>query len=695
MNLALGVLTRDADKVSWAYTELDLEYALRSRVRGDRADNIEEALEAVGSALTVFTQNEFPLDWASAQSHLALVLEERLRGDRAENQERAIDAYQKCLIIYTKENNPGNWAIVQNNLGLAYKNRIRGDHSENIEIAIVAFQNALAIRNQHNLPREWASTTNSLGLSYLNRVRGDRRANIETAIDYFQKTLDVYRQAGMLVSWAIGQHNLGDAFSARVAGQHADNIELAINAYKAALTVCTREGLPLGFISTEKGLAQAYESRPNGSARDNQLAAADADVAAMATVDDLIGDGFNQRQIEDLMNQAGDLYRAAAMRAVSRGDVLNAISIAERGRARLLNAQLRIDVDARALSPSQASQLTALREELQNIEAQLTNASNLLGSTTAETIVTAKQGVPVGPNSTLTTKAGVEVDLSATLSEATDPVTYSERQGLLRSRASDLRARIKSLLPPTDSRTAPIATPSKNEAILMPLVDKNSAALLLITAEGVVTVPLPSISSTALSEIYQSSQGNSDWRTGYSALTTKPSFKTLPLALVEAEATLGTKLFAMLAEPLEKALSSAGIPTGSHLVFLSQGLLARLPFWLAKNPETGETLAERYVITTTPSLEVLRSLPSKLEQGAPVVAWFNDSAGPPLALTPAAHALFKLAVRNARFISAQEAGTPQSTIEALKGGTRLAILDARRFQSNRCRSLRASVGWKR
>ena len=103
-------------------------------------------------------------------------------------------------------------------------------------------------------------------------------------------------------------------------------------------------------------------------------------------------------------------------------------------------------------------------------------------------------------------------------------------------------------------------------------------------------VPLPTMSSTALGEIYHSGRsGQSDWRSGYSALTATSSFADLPQAWRDAETSLAIKLWKMLGAPLEKALTEAGLGGGGHLVVLPQGILAQLPFWLAKNPETGET----------------------------------------------------------------------------------------------------------
>jgi hypothetical protein len=73
------------------------------------------------------------------------------------------------------------------------------------------------------------------------------------------------------------------------------------------LTVRTRRELPLDHLDTQKALASAYATRQRGEPIENQKAIAAAELDAMETVDDLIGDGLAPQQVQDLMTRAGDL----------------------------------------------------------------------------------------------------------------------------------------------------------------------------------------------------------------------------------------------------------------------------------------------------------------------------------------------------------------------------------------------------
>ena len=87
-------------------------------------------------ALTVCTREAFPADWAMTQNNLANAYGDRIRGERADNLERAIEHYEQALTVRTREAFPADWAMTQNNLAAAYCDRIRGERADNLERAI-------------------------------------------------------------------------------------------------------------------------------------------------------------------------------------------------------------------------------------------------------------------------------------------------------------------------------------------------------------------------------------------------------------------------------------------------------------------------------------------------------------------------------------------------------------------------------
>ena len=128
---------------------------------------------------------------------------------------------------------------------------------------------------------------------------------------------------------------------------------------------------------------------------------------------------------------------------------------------------------------------------------------------------------------------------------------------------------------------------------------------------------------------------------------------------------LSAKLLVALGDPLEKALDARGIGPGAHIVVLPQGLLAKLPIWLASNPVTGETLAERYVITLSPNFETLTARSKVFSPNTRTVAFFNENAKPISPLAKAGRFLFERMVPGATFL--QRPQSPEEVVAQLKG----------------------------
>ena len=80
-------------------TQNNLAAAYNDRIQGDRAENIEQAIEHYHQALKVRTQKDFPADWAATQNNLANAYNTASEGDRAENIEQAIEHYQQALKV--------------------------------------------------------------------------------------------------------------------------------------------------------------------------------------------------------------------------------------------------------------------------------------------------------------------------------------------------------------------------------------------------------------------------------------------------------------------------------------------------------------------------------------------------------------------------------------------------------------------
>ncbi len=111
------------------------------------------------------------------QNNLGLAYNDRIKGDKAENIENAIAFFEAALEIYTRNDFPQQWAMTQNNLGEAYKDRIKGDKANNIEKAIAFFEATLEILTPTALPIDCLQTARNLGNLLLELKRWQQAIN--------------------------------------------------------------------------------------------------------------------------------------------------------------------------------------------------------------------------------------------------------------------------------------------------------------------------------------------------------------------------------------------------------------------------------------------------------------------------------------------------------------------------------------
>ena len=266
---ALTVYTFEDFRKDWAGTQNNLALAYINRIKDSRADNLERAIKFYRAALTVYTFEDFPEQWAMTQNNLGTAYYSRINGSRAQNLERAIEFYRAALTVYTLENFPEDWAMSQNGLAAAYYARINGSRADNLERAIDFYREVLTVNTLEDFPGGWAGTQNGLSATYLYRIKGSRADNLEQAIEFYQAALKVYTFEDFPEQWAMTQNNLGAAYYARINGSRADNLEQAIEFYQAALTVRTLEDFPENWALTQHNLGAAYSNRISGSRADN------------------------------------------------------------------------------------------------------------------------------------------------------------------------------------------------------------------------------------------------------------------------------------------------------------------------------------------------------------------------------------------------------------------------------------------
>jgi tetratricopeptide (TPR) repeat protein len=242
-------------------TQTKLSRAYCDRIRGERANNIEQAIKICELALQVITRETASENWALIQNCLGAAYWERILGDRTENLEQSISAYELALQVQNYSDFPKEWAGLQNDLGNAYRERIRGERTDNIEQAIMAFELALQIDTREALPENWALLQNNLGLAHKDRIKGDRASNLEEAITAFNLALQVRTRNADPEEWAKTQHNLAKAYRDRISGDRAKNLEQSIHIFNQAAQVFTRDSFPEKWSINQAHLAEALIKR--------------------------------------------------------------------------------------------------------------------------------------------------------------------------------------------------------------------------------------------------------------------------------------------------------------------------------------------------------------------------------------------------------------------------------------------------
>jgi len=314
-------------------------------------------------ALIVRAQSAISVIWAASMNNLASAYVDRIRGGRAQNLEDAIAAYNQALTVRTQKAKAADWAVTMNNLASVYVDRIQGGRAQNLEDAIVAYRQALTAFTKTAMPIDWATTMNNLATAYQARIRGERAQNLEDAIAACQQALTVRSQNTMPVAWAATMHNLALTYSERIRGVESENIEQAMYYYNQALEVSAREAFPRDHLRTLRNLAKLYF----GERRWAEAYQTCLDAIAVGV--DIFVAGIGDAGRLDAIKNTGDLYTWAAYSAIQLGRYGEALSEIEAGKGRLLaEAQSLNDANLWLLAEDERTHLQTLRDQIKGLE---------------------------------------------------------------------------------------------------------------------------------------------------------------------------------------------------------------------------------------------------------------------------------------------------------------------------------------
>ena len=418
-------------------------------ISGNRAENLEKAIEYYQAALKVYTRKDYPSECSWTQSNLAKSYTNRILGNKAENLENAIELFQLALQVILLEDDPTNWATTQIHLADAYLERIRGERAENVEKSIECSQAALEVRTRKYDPTSWAWIQHTLERPTLREFGGTRRINLEKAIEYFQAALQVYTRKNFPQRWAMAQLNLGNAYNDRVYGKKAENLNKAIELYQDLLQVYTREGFPLSWIRTQYNLALAYQKLKQFS---NAYQALEATID---TVESLRGEILSGSGIEEDKQKLAEEWNKLYQRMVEVCLELaknepqyytQALEYVERSKARNLVELLATKnlYPKRNLYPSQnnyqqiCGQLDYLRQEIpakqRQIEVARSRESEQVYRSTLQSLQQELNNLQQQRDNLL--KKINQVDSDFKLTQQVEPIPFNEIQALIDNRTA-------------------------------------------------------------------------------------------------------------------------------------------------------------------------------------------------------------------------------------------------------------------
>jgi CHAT domain-containing protein/tetratricopeptide (TPR) repeat protein len=620
---ALTVRSREFDPQDWAMAHNNIGIAYWSRIRGERADNQESAIAHFETAMTVFSREASADMWAQIQNNLAVAFWNRVRGERASNLETAIAYFEAALTVFARETHPFLWAQAQNNLGTAYRARIRGDRGDNREKAITHLELALKVFTRQTFSEQWATGENNLAITYSDRIRGDRASNQETAIAHFQAALTVFTRTTFPQHWAEAQHNLGITYAGRIRGKQAGNRKKAMAAFEAALSVFTRETAPREHMRTSRLLAR--ELLKVGDWRKARPIHASAREAFLL----LFGEGLEEAEVHTLISEAGPLFADAAFAALQRGENEAALELASEGRARLMAVALKqLTVD---LPEAKRQRLDDLRVAIRTQQQVIEMAHGAARAAALEKLVALRE----------------------------------ELLGLLKSGQSK----------PGSLLAKAIDIVVAGNAIALPVFTEFGAKILLLTkathSKKIAVVDLPKGTTKRLNVLLSGPGTNRNLKGWFGAyfinyLQGSEQDKRWPEWLAAVD-KLGPDLWRLLGAKLDAALKERGVRRGARLVWLPAGGLGVLPLGLAQEPVSKRRLADDYEIVYAPSLEVLVASFDHASKAAPatLAAIINPTGD--LAGTEKEGAIVASHfAAGARTLLERDAATPEAVLAALK-----------------------------
>lgn len=347
--------------------------AYARRIRGDRVENQQRAIDIGQRVLGELSRESDPLEWVLTRQTLANAYSLRTTGDRYHNLLQAIALCKEALEVATRQAMPELWILITMTLGNLYRDLPMG-RAKNLERAIALYQQALEVANQETMPASWALIKMNLGNAYAHRIGGDRKENLEQAIHAYEDALRVRTLERGPIKWAETMNDLATTYSSRVRGDRLENLNRAVAGYREVLRVMTREGMPIEHRITQRALGSVMFMHQHweeaASAFDGALSATDLLYRAAATP--------KARQAE--LAETADMPAKLAYSLAKTSRLSEAAVAMENGRARSMAEMLALDeASLNGLRPEDKDEFERIREQIHKLQSEARLPENAPG----------------------------------------------------------------------------------------------------------------------------------------------------------------------------------------------------------------------------------------------------------------------------------------------------------------------------
>lgn len=325
----------------WCDAVSHLAAAYGIRADGDRAVNLERALELYERLEPVESVQTDPEQWANTQVRVAVLLMKRLRGKKAENSRRARVHLLAALKIYEEVADVGEASSTRDKLALVAEDL--DDHED----ALRWLKATLEDRPREVVPRLWARTQLKLGSLMLDHPEAAREGTAaqmrRRGLRMLEEAVEAYDGLPGSIERGLARRTLARSYRryrrhlGPESAESADLLAREVAEAQAALEELRHRPDMAGNASAALGDALA-------DAKD-WVKAAEAFQAAVDVADEQYRACLLRTSREHQLTGLGDLHQRAAYALARAGRPTDAVLCLERGQARVFGEELSPDRD--------------------------------------------------------------------------------------------------------------------------------------------------------------------------------------------------------------------------------------------------------------------------------------------------------------------------------------------------------------